>query len=147
MRITRRLFTIIGAGTVIIILDQLTKWFLKYYLSQGSILKFWLFRLRLYRNSGIALGIPLSPLIFYPLFILLVTGFLIYFNKKTSGALTTYSSLVLAAAFSNLIDRLRFGYVVDFIEFYPTRGPIFNLADIVIVVGILIIAWKTIKKY
>jgi len=147
MQINQRLFTIVSAGTVIIILDQLTKWFLKYYLSQGSILKFWLFRLRLYRNSGIALGIPLSPLIFYPLFILLVTGFLIYFNKKTSGALTTYSSLVLAAAFSNLIDRLRFGYVVDFIEFYPTRGPIFNLADIVIVVGILIIAWKTIKKY
>lgn len=147
MQINQRLFTIVSAGTVIIILDQLTKWLVKYYLSQGSILEFWLFRLRLYRNSGIALGIPLSPLIFYPLFILLVTGFLIYFNKKTFGALTTYSSLILAAAFSNLIDRLRFGYVIDFIEFYPTRGPIFNLADIVIVVSILIIAWKTIKKY
>lgn len=146
MQINRRPLTIIGAGAVIIILDQLTKWLAKSYLTQGSVLKSPLFRLRFYKNPGVALGIPLSPLIFYPLFILLVIAFLIYYNKKTSGV-STYSFLVLAAAFSNLVDRLRFGYVIDFIEFYPTRGPIFNLADIVIVVGILIIALKSIRKH
>jgi len=145
MRINR-FSIVVSICAVVIILDQLTKWLARSYLHEGSILKSFLFRLRFYQNPGIALGIPLSPIIFYPLFILLVIGFLLYFSRRTSGTIICLS-LILAAAFSNLIDRIRFGYVVDFIEFYPTRGPIFNLADIVIVVGILIIALKTIKKH
>lgn len=146
MRINR-LSIVVSVCAVVIILDQLTKWLARSYLQEGSILKSFLFRLRFYENPGIALGIPLSPLIFYPLFIILVIGFLVWEIRslKVGGKISFIHPLVLAAAFSNLVDRIRFGYVVDFIEFYPTRGPIFNLADIVIVVGILIIAWKTIK--
>ncbi len=43
--------------------------------------------------------------------------------------------LVLAGGVSNLYDRLRFGYVIDFLEFEFMRFPVFNLADVCVVVG------------
>ncbi len=148
MRINR-FSIVVSICAVVIVLDQLTKWLAKSYLTEGSVLISGLFRLRFYENPGIALGIPLSPLFFYPLFIFLVIGFLIWQTRspKVGVRISYLHFLVLAAAFGNFADRIRFGYVVDFIEFYPTQGPIFNLADIIIVVGILIIALKIIKKH
>ncbi|HXL01904.1 MAG TPA: signal peptidase II, partial [Candidatus Atribacteria bacterium] len=46
-------------------------------------------------------------------------------------------SLFLAGAWGNLLDRWRFGYVIDFIE--PSFWATFNLADVFIVVGIILI--------
>jgi signal peptidase II len=51
--------------------------------------------------------------------------------------------LILGGAFSNLIDRLRQGYVVDFIEAHAGQHvwPLFNVADSCIVVGVALLAW------
>ena len=43
--------------------------------------------------------------------------------------------LVLAGGLSNLYDRIAYGYVIDFLEFAFVRFPVFNVADIAIVVG------------
>lgn len=55
--------------------------------------------------------------------------------------------LALGGAMGNLVDRIRYGYVVDFIDVYVTRGsgqehhwPTFNVADIAICVGVLLMA-------
>jgi len=50
-------------------------------------------------------------------------------------------SLVLGGAIGNLIDRIRFGYVVDFIDLHyqGERWPAFNLADSVIVLGVILL--------
>lgn len=58
-------------------------------------------------------------------------------------------SLIIAGALGNLIDRFRFGYVVDFIEWYykSYSWPVFNIADSCIVVGaVLMIAFSFGKK-
>ena len=48
--------------------------------------------------------------------------------------------LILAGAVGNIIDRLVRGYVVDFFEFTFIRWPVFNMADIYVVVGTIVMA-------
>jgi signal peptidase II len=48
--------------------------------------------------------------------------------------------LQLGGALGNLLDRLRFGYVVDFIDLRV--WPVFNLADIAIVTGVALLCWE-----
>lgn len=48
--------------------------------------------------------------------------------------------LILSGAISNIIDRLYFGCVIDLIN--PPIGPIFNLADVFIAIGVIITVWK-----
>ena len=43
--------------------------------------------------------------------------------------------MVLAGGLSNLYDRLRYGYVIDFLELDVFRFPVFNVADVCIVAG------------
>jgi signal peptidase II len=49
-------------------------------------------------------------------------------------------ALMLGGALGNLIDRLRFGYVVDFLDF--RIWPVFNLADMAIVGGVILLCWE-----
>ena len=61
-------------------------------------------------------------------------------NRLLQGAL----ALVLAGALGNLYDRIRFGYVIDFLEFH-VRGyywPSFNVADTSITIGVILLAWE-----
>ncbi|BCV20912.1 signal peptidase II [Moorella sp. Hama-1] len=49
-------------------------------------------------------------------------------------------ALMLGGALGNLLDRLRFGYVVDFLDL--RIWPVFNLADMAIVAGVIILCWQ-----
>ena len=79
----------------------------------------------------------------YPIIIILATGaligFLFYYMFRRAGA---YEKLPLAfiigGALGNLIDRVRFGAVVDFLDFHGGgwHWPAFNVADIFIVIGV-----------
>jgi signal peptidase II len=64
--------------------------------------------------------------------------------KRTDLAVTAALSLALGGAIGNLIDRVRFGYVVDFFDIQAGTGhsiwPIFNVADSAITVGIVLLA-------
>lgn len=48
-------------------------------------------------------------------------------------------AMILGGAVGNLIDRLRYGYVVDFLDF--RIWPVFNIADCAIVIGVLILTY------
>ena len=65
--------------------------------------------------------------------------------KLRELGVTTALSLALGGAIGNLIDRIRFGYVVDFFDFQGGTGhnlwPIFNVADSAIVVAICLLGW------
>ena len=55
--------------------------------------------------------------------------------------------LILGGLFGNLLDRIIFGYVRDFFDFYIIRYdyPVFNIADIAIILGVLLLVYATIK--
>lgn len=57
-------------------------------------------------------------------------------------------SLILGGAIGNLIDRVRLGYVIDFLDFYYAgwHFPAFNVADSAITVGAAILIWDSLRK-
>lgn len=92
-------------------------------------------------NPGIAFGIPVNAGLLLALifFIMLFLSSVILGEYKKNNFLEVFSlGLVMAGALSNLIDRLRFGYVVDYID--VTFFTVFNLADAMITVGVVIFA-------
>lgn len=65
-------------------------------------------------------------------------------NKNNSFILKLSLSLILGGAIGNLIDRLRFGFVVDFLDFRV--WPVFNLADSAITVAAFLLTWELFFK-
>ena len=96
-------------------------------------------------NRGVAFGMFSGQ----RWFILLLTGIiaagLIWFykampKKKEYFPLRVSLVMVLSGAIGNIIDRLFRGYVVDFFEFTFFEWPVFNVADIYVVVGVILLA-------
>lgn len=96
-------------------------------------------------NPGAAFGLlPNRTNLFVAASILVVAG-IFFFHKKWGirGRVVISLGLVAGGAFGNLIDRLRFGGVVDFIDIW--LWPVFNLADTAIVIGsglLVIYMWQ-----
>jgi signal peptidase II len=65
-------------------------------------------------------------------------------SRRASTMLQAAYALIAAGALGNVIDRLRRGYVVDFIEIH--RWPIFNVADIAIVAGAVLLAIVALRR-
>ncbi len=77
---------------------------------------------------------------------------LFYFYKTTPATLPILSAgfaLILGGAAGNLIDRIRFGKVVDFLDFYIGRlhWPAFNIADSAVSVGMVIFLYHILFKH
>jgi len=93
---------------------------------------------KLYFNNGIAFSLPLPNVfsIFLSMAIsIFLIGFIIKFCKQKQFYLFMPITLIFIGAISNLIDRLRFGAVIDLFSFFI--WPAFNLADSYIVIGII----------
>lgn len=72
-------------------------------------------------------------------FVFLIVMFLFdYFQKDQTKLYTLGFSIILAGAIGNLIDRIAFGYVRDFIKTEFINFPIFNIADIALVCGAIL---------
>lgn len=99
------------------------------------------------KNSGVAFSIHIPSSILYFLLIiiliLLISTSVKYFRAQ-KYLLHTTTLLVIAGAISNLIDRAKFGFVVDYFDF--KFWPVFNLADVMIVVGVGLWILKLGKK-
>ena len=100
------------------------------------------------QNTGAAFGL-LKGL--QPLFVglsLAVIGWIVReFVRHPGGhppAVAWSYALILGGATGNLIDRLRFGYVVDFLDLRV--WPVFNLADSAITVGVMLLLWRALKS-
>ena len=81
----------------------------------------------------------------------MAVGLIFYFYHKTPRAyklLATGFALIFGGAVGNLIDRVRFGTVVDFLDFYigNHHWPAFNIADSAITVGIFIFLYHLAFK-
>ncbi len=123
--------------------DQLTKFLVRTYMEVGeSVPEDGIIRLTYIQNTGSAFGLFASQTLVLTIAAAVGVGLIVYFLVKGGGASTLLSvSLVLqlGGAIGNLIDRLAFGYVVDFADLRV--WPIFNVADSSITIGFLLLAW------
>lgn len=130
---------------VIIIADQITKWWAIDILNSGKITVIDdFFYLTLVYNRGAAFGIfPGRNYLFIVLSILTIAVLIFFYRSFFSGSSISRISggLILGGAIGNLIDRFRFSYVVDFLDFKfgSYHWPAFNIADSAICVGVTIL--------
>ena len=102
------------------------------------------------QNTGVAFGLIDNNLIFVILFNIVILGIIIKFlkenNENIDFVVLVSLILILSGGVGNLIDRLLRGYVVDFIKLEFINFPVFNLADISVTVGVLILIIVIVKQ-
>ena len=138
--------TILGVGALIFALDQLTKYLVVTHLQYGeswSLLPHLerLFKFTFIINTGAAFGMfPQLGNVFTLIAVVVIGGIVFFHHHLPTENLWVRVSLglQLGGALGNVIDRLTRGYVVDFVDI--GFWPIFNLADLAIVVGVLVLA-------
>ena len=134
---------------LVVVADQLSKIWIRFNLPLGqSLPETGFFRLTHIYNTGAAFGLfqgQLFPLTIVALVSVVVLSLYALFihqrfpfldNRLGKSAL----GLVLGGTLGNLIDRLRFGYVTDFID--VGIWPTFNIADSAVVTGVIIFAYS-----
>ncbi len=145
---------ILVVSLIVIVADQLTKFIVSTTMDLGQsipIINNFLYFTYI-RNPGAAFGILPHQTLFLVLVTVLVVALILYYFKVLSPKYKYVRlglSMQMGGAIGNLIDRVRDdSHVIDFINFtiFP---PIFNLADMAIVIGIIIFLvsfWYTEKK-
>ena len=130
---------------LLIALDQWTKYLASTHLMNNTyVLIDGVFELHYLENRGSAFGMLQNKRI-----LLLGIGFLVlgiisvYFVKmpwtKKMNILRILSIFIVAGGIGNMIDRFRFGYVVDFFYFKLINFPIFNVADIYVTCSVIVL--------
>ena len=134
---------------VLITLDQFTKYLIFFNYKILANKDFLLFKLDLVKNYGAAFNILSGSRIFLSIISLTFSIILInlILRKKSSNVIDLYSySFLLGGTIGNGIDRIINGYVIDFININFINFPVFNIADISINIGFIIILLRILLK-
>lgn len=139
---------------ILIALDQFTKYLaVKTLKPNGPLILFEnIFEFRYLENHGAAFGILQGKFeLFIPLTIIMCGLFLFAYVRipyiKKFAILRIVLCFMIAGAVGNFIDRVIFGYVIDFIYFKLIDFPIFNVADIYITCSSFVFAFLLIFYY
>jgi len=129
----------------IFILDRVTKYIAVNCLIQGQSVQVVqnIFHFTLVQNSGAAFGLFRGGTTVFVFLSLLVIAFIMLyaFKHKTKDMIASIAlGLVLGGAIGNLLDRIRLGYVIDFLDFRV--WPVFNIADSAISVGATVLVLR-----
>jgi len=137
----------------IILLDQITKYLaVKNIIINGNYKLFnGLLEFKYVKNYGAAFGILQEKRgIFIIITIIVICVFMIYlirYNSEIHLLNKIAISMLIGGAIGNFIDRIRLGYVIDFIQVDIIKSinfPVFNIADIFIVIGTILLMVITI---
>lgn len=143
---------------LIVAFDQITKYFASLKLADGSVAKFipGVVQFKYAENTGMAFSmLSGARWVFIALIVVVCVGVFYYLFSNRCKSLWLYWSLgvILSGGIGNLIDRIRFGYVVDFIEPTFVNFAIFNIADCAVTCGAVVLvgyllydAFKDVKK-
>ena len=136
---------------ILLIIDIVSKLIIKnnFELYQSTVVIPDFFSLTYVINTGAAFSILQDKKIFLILLGLIVLIFLVYYLKKEKldNLKVVYYSLLFSGIIGNLIDRIIYKGVIDFLDFkiFNFDAPIFNLADTFICIGVFLIIIKNIK--
>ena len=139
---------------IIILLDQLTKILVLNNIPEHTVISVMpYFNLLLTFNKGVSFSLLASDSKYAPYllsaFAVGVSICLLYWLKKEKDKLCRFGlALILGGAIGNVIDRIRFGGVVDFLDFYigDYHWPAFNVADSAICIGVAFILIRSIFR-
>ena len=123
--------------------DLYTKHLTLTYLPLGQFIPMGIFDIRHVHNAGAAFGmLAHSNVLFIIVAVGVLVGMLVFLPRirQAETAVVVAFGLIAGGTLGNLVDRLRFGYVVDFIDF--RWWPVFNVADSCICVGVGLLIWK-----
>ena len=142
-------FYFILISLIIVISDQLTKHIIndnhKSLVNKDLII----FSIDYVKNFGAAFNLFSGSRIFLSILSIIITIILFYiiFNKNNLKNIDLLSySFILGGTVGNGLDRISRGYVIDFINLNFVDFPVFNLADISINIGLIIIIYDLIKS-
>ena len=133
----------------IVLIDQFTKYLIFYNHKIFLNKDFLLFKLDFIKNYGAAFNIFSGSRVFLSLISIFFSILIIYliFRKNTLKSFDLYSySFILGGTIGNGIDRIYKGFVVDFINLNIINFPVFNIADISINIGFIILLYNIFKN-
>lgn len=143
----RQVIAVSLAG-IIVLLDQFTKIWVSWARPNFKVIPGF-FNIHYVENTGAAFGIlqdKRTLLTFVSAIALGVLLFLIFSARKEQKGMLAALALILAGTCGNLIDRVRLGYVIDFLQFYLKQyyWPSFNIADAAITIGVGILIFVSL---
>jgi len=156
--VRRNYVTFFILSALVVGLDRLSKWYIDSTMSLHDTYPIidGLFNITYVRNPGAAFGFlsNAAPLLRSGFLILVSTAaiamILCYLarNRSAGTLLVTALSLIMGGAAGNLIDRVLFGNVIDFLDFYLSsyHWPAFNVADSAISIGAVLLIIELFRK-
>ena len=139
---------IIKIALLIFLIDQLTKYIINKSMVVGQSIPLInnIFHLTYTQNTGAAFGILKNHQLIFILFALFVISLILYYWQRIpqKNIIIVPIGLILGGTIGNLIDRLRFQYVIDFLDF--RIWPTFNIADSAITIGAILLIFYVWKK-
>ena len=140
-------------GILFLIIDIISKQLILYFMVENQTIQIipHFFSFTYVKNTGVAFSMLSGNLTFILMMSVLVVGVLIYFakNRGSSQLENLCYSMILGGALGNFLDRIFYGYVIDFFDFslFGFKMAIFNVADVEIVCGVfLLIVLELLKE-
>ena len=139
-----RFFLLVAA---VLLTDQVSKYLIRANMDLGESIPLIenLFHLTYIENPGAAFGMLANKTVLFVILTLIIVGVMLYVALKMSNkkSLSFYAlALVIGGALGNLIDRIYKATVTDMFDF--RIWPIFNVADMALVIGLVYIAYRLI---
>ncbi len=131
---------------IVVVLDQLTKWYIRANFRVGETLPLIpdILHLTYVRNQGAAFSMfrnmPFVTILIPIVMVIACLMLTLYFRHSSSRTPAVLTAMIAAGGIGNLMDRVILGYVTDMIDFRVF--PVFNIADIAVTVScVLLIIW------
>ncbi len=133
-------------GAAVAVIDQLVKWWIVDWLAEppGFVEVLPFFNLVMVWNRGVSFGLlgdaGLAPYLMAGIAGLVVIGLVVWLARVAQRLLAGSIGLIIGGALGNIVDRLRFGAVADFVDLHAGgyHWPTFNVADAAITVGVAV---------
>ena len=138
-----RVAVLLLTAALVIVFDHLTKWWVSTALAYGTqVPSSGPVTIHYIDNSGAAFGLFPQFTYFYVVVAAIAAAYILIAGPRMGGGLFRQVVLgcILGGALADGIDRLIFGHVTDFIDFHV--WPVFNVADMAIVGGMLVIVYE-----
>ncbi len=140
---------IFSTAFIILLLDQLTKFLVRknFQLNQSKPIIESILHITYVTNTGSAFGLFKNFSSFFTLFSAVVIIAIFFYLKKIKKDETKIQfavSLLLGGTIGNLVDRLLYGHVIDFIDF--RIWPVFNIADSAVTVSVIFLIYLLWKE-